>query len=48
MVEVVLSDYFAEFSYIWEDYYRDYYYWENALKRYSDEAKEKEVVYENR
>lgn len=48
MIEVVLSSYFAEFSYIWVDYYRDYYYWENALKQYTDEAKEKEKAYENK
>lgn len=48
MIEVVLSKYFADFSYIWEDYYRDYYYWENALKQYTDEAKEKEKAYENK
>lgn len=46
-VDIVVSELFPQWSYIWEDYYLDDAYWINAYSEFKNEAIEKEAEYEN-
>ena len=46
MIDIVISPLFSKLSYIWEDYYLDDNYWQDAYNRYKEEAVRKESEYE--
>ena len=47
LIDIVISPLFNELSYIWEDYYLDDNYWQDAYNRYKEEAVRKESEYES-
>ena len=46
VIDIVISPLFDKLSYLWEDYYLDNNYWQDAYNRYKEEAVRKESEYE--
>ena len=45
MADIIMNPVFYKYLEIWEEYYGDVEYWNNAYRKYKDEALEKEMSY---